>query len=84
MESCSDPETASDTFDEYRLNIQMTDLSVYIIRFLMGISFTAYLIATRKKRVFPRFVILQLLLIDLEYILATGLQMWTVIHYRKE
>ena len=71
-------ENAEDNTFFFRGLISYMDLTCYVIRLAMGLSVTLYLVVTRKDRKFPRFVILQLLLIDLEYLLAVGVESWAV------
>ena len=59
------------------------DFASAILRFFMGLIITCFLWYTRKKRQFPRFVILQLVLIDVEYLISIVMNMWTFYRLKK-
>ena len=50
----------------------------------MGLTVAAYLFIKRKERIFPRFVILQLVLIVSEYTFATAVNSWELVHLKRE
>ena len=73
METLCDPAHADQQGTLFRAVTEYSNLAGYILRFSMGFLVTVYLFLTRKRRSFPRFVKLQLLLIDVEYALAIGI-----------
>ncbi len=56
----------------YRFSLWTTylDCFAYSSRLLMGLSVSLFLYCTRKRRKLPRFVIVQLLLINFDYLLG--------------